>query len=356
MKFLLSFLIGAFALLPAWADISPRLPTVNDRILRGDNEGFFMYVDRMKDGVNLMPWTGGTYGFVRTVVETSNGPVCIKFHEGIDIKPIKRDSNAVPLDVVRPVAPGIVVYACSVPTRSTYGRYVVIKHETKNGPIFSLYAHLASVSCKEGQLVGTGNQIGVLGYSGVGLNKRRAHLHLELCLMINDEFTHWYDAHIKSPNYHGNYNGQNLAGFDPVPLLMIGQKGGRVSLPDHFASLTPEYKGRIPGAKMPSIGKMYAFLIKQGNVPTSRAKSWDITFTGTGVPVALEPRAEVAAEPTLIWLRKDKVIPQYRTNKRVTPLGGGKNCLTPSGKSYLNLYRFDRSQLPVLPEQNAPKS
>lgn len=341
-------------LLPVLADISPRLPTINDRILKGDNEGFFMYVDRIKDGVNLMPWTGGTYGLVRTVVETPDGPVCIKFHEGIDIKPVKRDANDVPLDIVRPIAPGVVVYACTVAQRSSYGKYVVIKHETANGPLFSLYAHLSSVSCQEGQRVGTGNKIGVLGYTGVGINKRRAHLHLEICVMINEDFTHWYDAHIKMPNYHGNYNGQNLAGFDPLPLLLKGQKGERISLPAHFASLTPEYKGRVPGGKMPSIGKMYPFLVKKGKVAPSQAKSWDITFTATGVPVALEPVGVTVAEPVLIWLRNDRVLPRYRTNKRVGTLTGGRCCLTVSGKSYFSLYRFERDELPVS-SQNTPE-
>lgn len=342
------FLFTLGIILPVQADISIRFPTENDHLLRGNNESFFMYVNRLdKDGVDLKPWTGGTYGFVRTVVETPQGPVCKKFHEGIDIKPLKRDGNGVPRDIVRPVAPGIVMYACDIPARSNYGRYVVIRHNTSSGPLFSLYAHLASVSCKTGDKVGTGNTIGILGYSGVGLNKTRAHLHLELGLMINEDFTHWYDAHIKSPNFHGNYNGLNLAGFDPVPLLKQSSDGSRVSLAEHIASLAPEYKGRIPGGKMPSIGRMYPFLVKNNDIPASQINSWDITFTGTGVPIALEASRRVVSEPVLIWCRPGSVNPMYRTFSRVKSLGNGNYELTASGKSYLMFFRFERDELMV---------
>lgn len=348
MKLAALFSLVLGMMLPAQADISIRLPTGNDHLLKGNNEAFFMYVNRLdKDGVDLKPWTGGTYGFVRTVVETPAGPICKKFHEGIDIKPLRRDGNGVPRDIVRPVAPGIVMYACDVPTRSNYGRYVVIRHNTSSGPLFSLYAHLASVSCKAGDKVGTGNAIGVLGYSGVGLSKTRAHLHLELGLMINEDFTHWYDAHIKSPNFHGNYNGLNLAGFDPVPLLKQSYDGKRISLAEHITSLPPEYTGRIPGSKMPAIGKMYPFLLKQKNIPSSQINSWDITFTGTGVPIALEPSREVVSGPVLVWCNPGSVNSLYRTCSRVRPVGGGNYEFTASGKSYLMFFRFERDELMV---------
>lgn len=48
------------------------------------------------------------------------------------------------------VAGGIVVHASANPAHSNYGRYVVIEHWLKDGPLYSLYAHLASVNCREG--------------------------------------------------------------------------------------------------------------------------------------------------------------------------------------------------------------
>ena len=153
------------------ADIVVRFPTENTALLDNRPQDFYMYVDRNFEGKKSQPWEAGAYGFTRTLVRTQAGPVSVKFHEGIDIKPLRRDASGTPLDDVHPVAGGTVVHASANPTHSNYGRYVVIEHQLKDGPLYSLYAHLASVSCRKGDRVGTGNVIGKLGYSGVGLNK-----------------------------------------------------------------------------------------------------------------------------------------------------------------------------------------
>ena len=107
------------------------------------------------------------------------------------------------------------------------------RHPAQDLPPVSLPASPAesSVSCKEGDRVGTGNVIGKLGYSGVGLNKTRAHVHLELCLKLQDDFENWYSSlKLGTPNRHGAYNGLNLAGFDPAPALMQCKDGAEFSL------------------------------------------------------------------------------------------------------------------------------
>ena len=259
-KFLL-FLSGCFLFL--WsasylaADIAVRFPTSNTALLNDRPQDFYMYVDRNFEGQKSQPWQAGAYGFTRTLVRTQAGPVATKFHEGIDIKPLKRDAAGVPLDDVHPVAGGIVVHASANPAHSNYGRYVVIEHWLKDGPLYSLYAHLASVNCREGDQVGTGNVIGRLGYSGAGLNKTRAHLHLELCLKLQDNFQPWYDSlKMGTPNRHGNYNGLNLAGFDAAPVLIHCKDGEEFSLSRHISSLPVQYVVRVP-----STGKIPLSLI-----------------------------------------------------------------------------------------------
>ena len=135
-KFLL-FLSGCFLFL--WsasylaADIAVRFPTSNTALLNDRPQDFYMYVDRNFEGQKSQPWQAGAYGFTRTLVRTQAGPVATKFHEGIDIKPLKRDAAGVPLDDVHPVAGGIVVHASANPAHSNYGRYVVIEHWLKDG-------------------------------------------------------------------------------------------------------------------------------------------------------------------------------------------------------------------------------
>ncbi|MDH3068666.1 M23 family metallopeptidase [Akkermansia sp. N21169] len=311
-----------------------RLPTANDALFRNKPEDFFMYVDRTFEGVKSKPWEGGQYGFTRTLVRTQAGPVATKFHEGIDIKPLKRDATGAPLDMVHPVAGGRVVHVSDNPRDSSYGRYVVIEHTLPDGPLYSLYAHLASTNCKPGDVVGTGNTIGKLGYSGVGINKERAHVHLELCLLLNRNFQKWYDGRkLGTPNKHGIFNGLNLSGFNPVDALMICKDGTPFNLSQYISGLPPQYTVRVPNAGTPDMVKRYPFLLKQGS---SNPASWEIALTDSGVPVSFTPSAEPCAEPIVISAVPHPFSQLYRTVNRVK--GSSKApILTPSGKSYIKL-------------------
>ena len=236
---------------------------------------------------------------------------------------------------MHPVAGGTVVHASANPTHSNYGRYVVIEHQLKDGPLYSLYAHLASVSCRKGDRVGTGNVIGKLGYSGVGLNKTRAHVHLELCLKLQDDFENWYSSlKLGTPNRHGSYNGLNLAGFDPAPVLLQCKDGAEFSLSRHISSLPVQYVVRAPSSgEPPSLVKRYPFLLKPG---PADPKSWEISFTGEGVPVSVTPSSQPCTEPVVIRAVPHPFSQLYRTCNRVS--GSSKAPkLTAAGKRYIRL-------------------
>lgn len=342
-----SFFVLSLGGLVSADDMCLRLPTENRALFEDKNEEFFMYVDRVKDGVNLRPWQGGAYGFVRTEVETPQGKICRKFHEGIDIKPIHRASDGVPQDIVRPIAPGRVVHASATPGHSSYGRYVVVEHPTEHGPFYSLYAHLGKVECAVGDQVGTGNSLGILGYSGTGLNKERAHVHLELCLMVNPEgFESWHKKYNTTQNYHGRFNGLNLAGVDLTPLLKECKDGKRVDLATYISSMPIYYVVRIPSETPLPIVKTYPFLLKSSSCPPEKARSWDVSFTGEGIPVSVVPSAESVAEPTLLKAKATPINPLYRTVDRIKSLGGGAYELTASGKRYAELFGFKRDESP----------
>ncbi|WP_290565543.1 M23 family metallopeptidase [Akkermansia sp.] len=333
--FLIGILLLSWSMPFLMADTVVRFPTENTALLDNRPQDFYMYVDRNFEGVKSQPWQAGAYGFTRTLVRTQAGPVAVKFHEGIDIKPLKRDASGTPLDDVHPVAGGTVVHASSNPTHSNYGRYVVIEHRPADGPFYSLYAHLASVSCKEGDQVGTGNVIGRLGYSGVGLNKTRAHVHLELCLKLQDDFETWYSSlKLGTPNRHGAYNGLNLAGFDPAPVLIQCKDGAEFSLSRHISSLPVQYVVRVPSTgSPPNLVTRYPFMLKPG---PSNPQSWEISFTGTGVPVSVTPSGQPCTEPTVIRAVPHPFSQLYRTCNRVS--GSSKEPkLTASGKRYIRL-------------------
>ena len=66
------------------------------------------------------------------------------------------------------------------------GRFVIIQHTISGKTVYSFYAHLASMSVKNGQLVNKGTQIGIAGGSGSGSdNKYGVHLHFAIIDTLN---------------------------------------------------------------------------------------------------------------------------------------------------------------------------
>ena len=319
----------------AIGDIFLRLPTDNDALFRNKPEDFFMYVDRNFEGVKSKPWQGGDYGFTRTMVRTQAGPLGTKFHEGIDIKPVKRKADGTPIDVVHPVAAGKVVHVSTNPRDSSYGRYIVIEHLLPGGNLYSLYAHLADTQCQVGQTVGTGNVIGTLGFSGVGLNKERSHLHLEFCLLLQRDFETWYKSlKIATPNKHGIYNGMNLMGINPGPALKQCNEGTSFSLRDYLKSIPVEWVARVPATKiLPDILSRYPILRRPGS---ANPKSWEIAFSSEGIPLSFTPSDKPCSEAEVIKATPRPYTQLYRTGGRVN--GSSKApVLTGSGKRYINL-------------------
>lgn len=331
-RFLPYFLAIAELALPVFAaqDLVYRLPTENDAIFRGDNEAFYMYVDRTFEGTKSKPWQGGTFGMVRTAFRASDGSImCSRFHEGIDIKPVKRDASGAPQDIVRPIAPGVVAYTSSRPGMSNYGRYVVIEHHVPEGIFYSLYAHLASVSCEVGQVVGTGNKIGVMGYSGAGINLTRAHCHLEICFMVNSKF----DQFSPPSNKHGLYHGHNLVGMNPSDFLLACKDGDPFSISRYVATLKEHYRVRVPCDGPIDLLVRYPFLYKGTWDPCP--PSIDLSFTAEGIPIAAYPAEQRVDKPTVIFC---KPMPTFQQNCTANRLKNSSKdaTLTASGLRYIN--------------------
>ncbi len=334
-------IMSSLGYIQAAQDLVYRLPTTNDALFRGDNDNFFMYCDRHFEGKHTQPCEAGSYGMVRNPFRASNGQIMYsRMHEGIDIKPLHRDDDGEPLDKIRPIAPGKVVHVNDTPGCSNYGRYVVVRHRTPEGYIYSLYAHLASVSCSVGQRVGTGNVLGIMGYTGVGLDKVRAHLHLEICLLINAD----YEKFCPPSNKQGLYNGLNLIGIDPTPLLLMSKNGDPVSLSRYFSTLREHYRVRVPRIGTMDLLKRHPFLYKgkRGESP----KSLDIAFTASGVPIAIYPSDAQVDTPTILSCTPMPTLQQNCTVNRVK--NSSKDArLTASGRRYVDQYLWLENRYPV---------
>jgi murein DD-endopeptidase MepM/ murein hydrolase activator NlpD len=137
---------------------------------------------------------GGQYGIVRTPARTPVGQTFTRLHQGIDIRPVYRNRQGEPLDTVRAIDRGTVVYVNNAANGSNYGRYVVVRHEWEGVSMYSLSAHLASVWVHRGTEVEAGQPLGRMGYTGRGINRETAHLHLEIGMLLNTQYQRWHGA------------------------------------------------------------------------------------------------------------------------------------------------------------------
>jgi hypothetical protein len=311
------------------------LPTDNDTIFHGGGPAFYQVIERDYKGVKSTPWEGGQYGFVRDPLETGHGIVYTRFHEGIDIRPLERDARGEPLDAVRAIANGKVVYVNLAPGHSNYGKYIVIEHRWDGSSYYSLYGHLSAITVHTGEHVGQGNQIAVMGYTGKAINQTRAHLHLELNVMLSRRFQSWYDTfHKEEPNYHGIYNGINLKGLDIARLYLALRRKPTLTIPEFLDEEETFYKVALPKSAQIDLAQLYPWLVRAKG-PAAFA-SWEVSFSDSGFPLKIEPSAQAVTEPRLSYAKKSSIDCRYLTQNYVA--GRGENAhLTKEGQELMAL-------------------
>lgn len=312
------------------------LPTENDALLRGAGPEFYQYVDRNFQGEKSTPWQGGRYGFVRNPKPGGSGLIYTKFHEGIDIRAVRRDESGEPLDEVRAIAPGVVVHTNASAGQSNYGRYVVVEHRWGGCSYYSLYGHLNRIDVTVGASVGRGERLGLLGYTGTGINKTRAHLHLELNLMMSRKFEAWHDRYFPSdPNYNGLYNGLNLAGLDIAQLYLALQKNPALTLPQFIAQEETFYRVALPDSANFYLRKAYPWMAQGGG----SARAWEVSFARSGLPLRITPSSQSVSEPTLTHVKGDVGNLSLMTGGKI--VGSGENArLTENARRQLSLLTY----------------
>jgi murein DD-endopeptidase MepM/ murein hydrolase activator NlpD len=326
---------------PAWA-FRPTLPTDNDALFRGKQEQFYMFTNRDFEGRKSYPWQGGTYGFSRNPERIGGEILETKFHEGIDVSPVRRDASGEPLDDVRAIESGRVVHVSRAERDSNYGFYAVARHEVEGTPVYTIYAHLASVDVEPGQNVTKGARLGRLGYSGAGIDKRRAHLHLEIAVLWHDQFETWHAANFPTPNKHGIYNGINMMGLDVAELFLAQRKNPGLTLPQFVRGQKPFFRVQIPDSPHFQLPRRYPWLVDGG---TRDARSWIVAFTAAGFPVSIKSSEESITAPRVVW-----AAPSAFSYEKVTRslLSGrtGKPRLGESGQKLLSLLSWDPASAP----------
>ena len=216
-----------------------------------------------------------------------------QFHEGIDLKPVKRDARGEPVDDIFAAMPGVVRHINPHTGASNYGRYIVIEHPEAQPPVYTLYAHLSAFApgLKIGDAVKSGQVIATMGHTSGGgtIPRERAHLHFEIGLLITRQFQSWYAwKKFGSPNEQGLYNGMNLMGFDPLDFFNQFRARRVEGFADYLAQMPAVAKVRVATSLIPDFVQRYPQLLT-AEVPEAGVAGWEIKVNETGLPCSWKP-------------------------------------------------------------------
>ena len=274
------------------------------------------------------PESGG-YGCVR-----NNGA---RFHEGVDLKAVRRDSKGEPIDPVFAIMDGKVAYINQRPGKSSSGRYLVIEHTGQPLALYSLYAHLRRIqpNLKTGSSVKAGDALGTMGRSAIySIPKSRAHLHLEIGLQLSDTFQKWYDLKdFENPNEHGNMNGLNLIGFDSLAFFSMFKNKQRIDIGEYIKKQPVAFTLRVLTRKTPDFVRRYPSLLEGTYSDDSLAAGWDVDFTAFGFPIKWKP---VLMEDLLEPWNENRVILLHWQTGLLNPVSC-RDTISPDGSMGANL-------------------
>ena len=283
------FGVGAWLACSCWiqgyASQLPHWPTPNPAFAEG--RPLSAFIQPTASGLIQ----SGLFGCVR------NGGA--RFHEGIDLFPIRHDPRGEALDAIYSILPGRVVHVSATAEHSSYGRYVVVAHQQASLQFYSLYAHLASIhsAIRPGVSVSAGSVLGVMGRSAAGyrIPQSRAHLHFELVLKLSDQFQAWYNRQkFGSQNRHGIWNGMNLIGVDPLRFFQQCQRGHAHDFSSYLQQKKVVARIRVHSRQIPNFVRDHPVLLT-ASYQGRRLLAWDIGFSQYGVPIEWTPRFEAAS-------------------------------------------------------------
>ncbi len=308
------------------------LPTGNDALLRPGGEAAFF--QPTIEGTTV----SGMFGCVRGAGR--------RFHEGIDIRSVERDRHGESVDPVLAAANGRVAFINLKPGLSNYGRYIVLEHRGEGVAVFTLYAHLRQVAddLAVGRWVQKGQPIAVMGRSSntrERISRERAHLHFEICFLLNPDFDRWYRKRDPKAPPFGAFNGQNFVGLDPAVLLREAATNPKMNFAEYIARQPVGFTVLVPAGSL-RWAELHPEQIRGGL--TTNTVAYEVGVTVWGLPVALWPRtAEQVAGRNLpvLNLVNEAELMQGNCRRLVERAGAGWR-LSARGRDWLELLTYRR--------------
>ena len=312
------------------------LPTPNQAIFEAGKEaGYFTpTIGRT--------WPSGTFGCVR-----SEG---WQMHEGIDIKCTQRDARGEPIDPVSAAADGTIAYINAKAGLSNYGNYIVMQHQVDGLTVYTLYAHLRAIASglsigqarKSGEIIAT---MGRTSNTRQGISRERAHLHFEICLLANPNFSAWYKKNLADQrNDHGRWNGQNLIGIDPWKLF-LGQHEDKAKRQPfslrQFISSQPVLCRVLVKSPNFQWAKRHPDLVDSMKPPKAIA-GYEISLDPNGVPVSSTPRdaSSFSGEEPFKLLHVDPGVYKKFPCRKLVFKKGQQWVLTAKGITHIKLLTY----------------
>ena len=312
-----------------------QLPTANRALFeKAGEQNYFV-------GTVGKPWTSGMFGCVR-----SGG---WQLHEGLDIRCLQRDKRGEPADPIMATADGQAVYINARPSLSNFGKYVVLRHVIDGIEIYSTYAHLSEIrtDLKSGQRVKSGETIAIMGRTAntrQSISKDRAHVHFELNLFINDRFPGWYKKTFPTQrNDHGTWNGQNLVGLDPRPILLEQHgQGSKFNLLRFIRSQTELCRVIVRATNFPWLNRYRALVRPNPRVEKEGVAGYEIALNFNAVPFELIPRAasEIKGRSKFQLLSVNEAEQRKNPCRQLVTKRGSRWELTTQGQNVLSLLTY----------------
>ncbi len=284
-------------------------------------------------------WTTGSFGCVRT-----DG---WQMHEGLDILHQRTDRAGEPTDSVLATADGTVMYVNAKSGLSNYGKYIVIRHVLEGIEIYSLYAHLSAANVTAGKAVRAGEVIGTMGRTSNTsdrIGKERAHVHFELNVFVNDNFSAWFKKNLPGErNDHGLWNGQNLDGLDAREILLAEHSPTKkFSLLNFLRSQTELCRVLVRATDFSYLKRYAPLVLKNPRADREGVAGYEIALNYNGVPFALMPRAasEIKGATKVQLLSVNEAEYHAHPCRRLVIQHGSKWQLTEKGRREIEMLTY----------------